>query len=801
MSSPFVAGHSRCLPWLAGVALLLLASFGARAEELEIVRAERVTSEGSVAVKLPDQLKLAPGAPPPARATYRMTAAIAGPPRRLAIYMPGLWAHARITFNGHVIDDRLDKALEPLPTKLERMRLIEVPGEFVRSGDNVIEIEAAGPEQVSISPLFVGSRDTLESQYEMRVFGAVIGPAIVSVVVASVAICLLLIWGRRRDPLYAFFGLGSFTWALHTGWSVLPVNLVTRTNYVIWWTSLYSFFVAMLIIFCVRLAGWRWRRFDIALCAAALAAPVVLYAASSRGILAVAAQWWMLGWIGAVFVGVAGVVRYARMHRGSTAWLLSLTGTVALAFAVRDWLVDFRGDDNNPVWLVPYAGVLFVGLIAWLLIDRFVDASRELEVVNVELEQRADAKSAQLVQALRQLRLSKDTAEAANRSKSSFLAAASHDLRQPIHALGLYMAALAESRGAERDSIVQRMKASLAALEVMFNALLDVSRIDAGAVVPAIRPFALAGMLRRVTEEFALAADAKGLRLSLRVAPSPPECHALSDPMLVERIVRNLLANAVRYTEAGGVLLSCRLRHPGEALWRVEVWDTGPGIAASERERVFEEFYQVGNPERDRAGGLGLGLAIVRRLTDLLGLGIELNSRVGRGTRFSIDLPATDQALPSFVFEDLRDGLQGMAVAVVDDDPEVRDGMAVLLAQRGCRVRTGADADEVAASLHAAGIRLPSAVIADYRLRMGRTGVDAIHALRLRYGATLPALLVSGESSSEHLLAIQASGFECLSKPVAPALLLGWLARAAAFNEMQERVSASAASLTFALLP
>jgi signal transduction histidine kinase len=191
------------------------------------------------------------------------------------------------------------------------------------------------------------------------------------------------------------------------------------------------------------------------------------------------------------------------------------------------------------------------------------------------------------------------------------------------------------------------MKRSLQGLESMFDALLDVSRMDAGAVIPRPRAFEPAPILHRLAEEFAPLAAERGLRLSVRIAPVPRGLHARSDPLLVERIVRNLLSNAVKYTRTGGVLLSCRLRGAGaRRQWRLEVWDTGAGIAEADRERVFEEFFQVGNPERDRAGGLGLGLAIVRRLSELLGHRLELRSVPGRGTHFALALPCTEDAPP-----------------------------------------------------------------------------------------------------------------------------------------------------------
>ncbi len=251
-----------------------------------------------------------------------------------------------------------------------------------------------------------------------------------------------------------------------------------------------------------------------------------------------------------------------------------------------------------------------------------------------------------------------------------------------------------------------------------------------------------------------------------------------SDPLLVERVLRNLIANAVKYTKSGGVLVTCRPRAAGSTSpsWRVEVWDTGPGIAVEERERVFEEFYQAGNPERDRRGGIGLGLSIVRRLAQLMKLPLALHSRLGHGTRIALDLPATDEAIEPPQRTDAELPLQGLAVAVIEDDAEVRDAMRTLLQGWGCRVCDGADADEAMACARGQG-DVPAAVVADLRLRGGRDGLGEIARLRAAYGDELPALLVSGDSAPERVRLMQNSGLPWLAKPVPAARLRSWLAQ------------------------
>ena len=778
------------LPRSFGLCLVVLGlqlpGAGAQPTTTELREAKREIAGVVSSVRLPDTPQAPPGAVPPLRASYRMLVAIQSPAQQLSLFVPGLQAHARVRFNGHLVDDRLDDPLSPLPRSIDGIRLIDIPVEFVRSGNNLLEVETAGRGRLSLSPITIGPREALAPLYNQRVLAVVVGPAFVAVVVASLALCVLLLWLRRRDPLYGYFGLGALGMALHNAWSVLPSPPLPGAHNSIWWTTLYTFFVVMLVTFCVRFAGWRWRRFERLLAALPLAAPPLLYAANASGVLGHVQEVWLLSLVGAAAVGLAAVARYARTQRNTNGMLLLLTAAVSVVFAARDWVVNRQGDDNNPIFLVPYAGLFFAVLVAWMLIDRFVAASRALETLNHELEERVIAKSAELVAALEQMRAAKDSAELANRSKTTFLAAASHDLCQPVHALGLYLAALLDDDlSPTQGDLVQRMKAALAALDTMFNALLDISRMDAGAVIPRLRAFALAPMLHRLAEELAPQAADRNLRLSVRMAPSPSGLHARSDPVLVERIVRNLLGNAVKYTRNGGVLLSCRLRGTAASCcWLIEVWDTGLGIAEADHERVFEEFYQVGNPERDRLAGLGLGLSIVRRLTSLLGHRLTLFSRPGRGSRFLLELPCTRDEPLRPAGDDRQGTVAGLVVAVIDDDPDVRNSMQVLLGRWGCRVLAGADSADVMQLLRAppwALTRSPlQAIVADYRLRGGRTGIDAIAALRATCGNTLPALLVSGDSSPEQLALMAASGLACMSKPIRPARLRGWLVAAAA---------------------
>lgn len=372
---------------------------------------------------------------------------------------------------------------------------------------------------------------------------------------------------------------------------------------------------------------------------------------------------------------------------------------------------------------------------------------------------------------VQELSVQKVAAERADAAKSRFLAAASHDLRQPLHALTLFVSALDERiRYPEVRRIVDNIKASSRALEDLFNALLDVSRLDAGVLKPDVQSFPLAAVLGRIRHDFEPSARAKGLQFA---CPAPAD-YLHSDPVLVEQILRNYVSNAIRHTGSGGIEVACERR--GESV-RVSVIDTGCGIPKDQQESIFKEFYQLGNPERDRTKGLGLGLAIVARLATLLDHPIAVASQPGKGARFSVDVPLGDPAaaaqpqapVPDSASPDVR----GLTVLVVDDDMAAREGLRELLTTWQCTVYDTSNLDEVRQALANDGSI--DAIIADYRLRDRETGVQVIETVHRSAGRRIPALLITGESAVDRLKHATASGFQLLHKPVEPAKLRAFL--------------------------
>lgn len=390
--------------------------------------------------------------------------------------------------------------------------------------------------------------------------------------------------------------------------------------------------------------------------------------------------------------------------------------------------------------------LLWLPVVAWLGYrhDENVLRSLNLRYENIDL--------------MEDLRVQKDRAEQANVAKSRFLASASHDLRQPVHALGMFVGALkAHEMGPPAKRLLGHIESSIGALDGLFTSLLDISRLDAGVITVNSVSFPIQPLLDRCCRDLAAEAQSKGIALRTVASSALVE----SDPILMERILRNIVSNAVRYTQTGKVLVGCRSGDP----LRLQVLDTGPGIPVQHREKVFEEFFQLGNPGRDRGQGLGLGLAIVRRLTRLLDLPLRLQSAEGRGTLFEVMLPAGSVsriALPLAPM--IKPAAHGL-VLVVDDESAICEAMRSLLESWGHDVITARSGGEMLQRI--ADIASPPAlIISDYRLLDGENGIGVIQRLQSEFNDDLPALLITGDTAPDRLAEARASGFMLLHKPL-----------------------------------
>lgn len=369
----------------------------------------------------------------------------------------------------------------------------------------------------------------------------------------------------------------------------------------------------------------------------------------------------------------------------------------------------------------------------------------------------------QIAAATAELRERKDEAERANAAKTRFLAAASHDLRQPLHALGLFASRLAQmAHTPEARPLVDKVNASVSALQDLLDALLDISRLDAGLIVRRPADFALADLFARLRLEFAGPAEARRLDLRFRAA----DVWLHTDAHLFRRILMNLISNALRYTTRGGVLVACRRRR-GKAL--IEVWDTGIGIEPEHLQDVFSEYVQLDNPERNRAKGLGLGLSICERLAELLELPLGVRSVPGRGSVFRIEVPLGRARAPDAAEIVASPAHIEGTVAIIEDDAGGSAGMVELVAGWGCRTIGAASVDALLRRCEAE-LRVPDMLICDFRLPDGGDGIAASQALRSRYGP-LPVLLLTADPDDKLIVGAARRSFALLTKPVRPGKL------------------------------
>ncbi len=398
--------------------------------------------------------------------------------------------------------------------------------------------------------------------------------------------------------------------------------------------------------------------------------------------------------------------------------------------------------------------------------DPFASLQRGLNSMAQHLQDSQQLLEYRVEKATQDLRTQKETAEEATRAKSHFLATASHDLRQPSHALGMFMVRLLQfPHGAEEAKVLEHLNASVRAQQDLLDSLLDIAQLEAHSVKTTMRSVSVAELFAPLAHGMRAEADAKKLRLRVRQSP----LWVMSDPALLTRMLLNLTHNALRYTEQGGILVACR-RVQGGCSARIEVWDTGVGIAAHHQQDIFKEFFQVSNSERDRSKGLGLGLGIVERTAQLLGHKVSVKSVLGRGSCFRIDLPLAVSPLTSSIAKDhnalpLND-LQGVRLLVIEDDELVAQAMQMMLSAWGCEVAMASGIQEALAHLRASPC--PQMILSDYRLRAGENGFDTVRLIRSALQTEIPACIMSGDVESNLANLCRDAGIRFLQKPVRP---------------------------------
>ena len=439
-------------------------------------------------------------------------------------------------------------------------------------------------------------------------------------------------------------------------------------------------------------------------------------------------------------------------------FILLVAGTTALPVHFKTFLAYWL-----PLFSSMFITFLFVGegkympfAIAFLLFNIYIwylsNVSRNdlHELISLKFEKQSLAES---------IEEKKQLAEKSVEDKNRFLAAASHDLRQPLHTVNLLLSALNNQVNSQKGKdLLDGASNAMTALSNSFKSLLDVSKLDAGVVEVNVSNVPLHVLIDSLLLEFKSTAEHKNIELS----SFAPSCYAYSDPTLLERILRNLISNAVKYTNKGAVSIVIKL--VDESI-NVEIIDTGVGIPEDEQENIFSEYYQLDNPERDRNKGFGLGLAISKRLCDLLEIPLSIESKVGSGSTFSLVLQQGETIEPLSTPESASHNIANSNILVIDDDLSILYGMEKVLADWGCRALS-ADSEESALALLQKSTGKVDLILADYRLRNGKNGVDACLNLIQEFNLSIPSIIVTGDTSPERLKEVTQSGFRILHKPV-----------------------------------
>ncbi len=425
---------------------------------------------------------------------------------------------------------------------------------------------------------------------------------------------------------------------------------------------------------------------------------------------------------------------------------------ITLPLLLRVFLV---GDFVNIIIGVLIAVYIIIFMIFGHNMNRMLTESLRLRFENLELVKR--------------LTKEKESAELANVAKSKFLAAASHDLRQPLHALSLLSSALCDRiKYPEVKHIVDKIMLAVSALENLFNALLDISKLDSGVLKPNITSFRLRDIFDKIENDYRPEADRKGLEF---IVDSCRDAIVYSDDILLERVIRNFVSNALRYTDKGTVRLFCE---PVNDKIKIIVEDTGIGIQDNNLQTIFDEYVQIGNPERDREKGLGLGLAIVARISHLLDHPVHVKSAEGKGSVFSIAVSlGRQQDIPvpeSYVARTPGMELENLNVLIIDDERSNLDALDALLRGWKCKVISAESGEEACEKIRAQGIK-PDCILTDYRLRNNKTGLDAIRDIAGVTGEDVPAVLITGDVAIKKLHEEGADAYHLMHKPVQPARL------------------------------
>lgn len=663
-----------------------------------------------------------------------------------------LWINGRPLAN-QAMDDAFGNPGFPRPA------LLELSPALLQAGHNTVVIEVVHAQRAGLSSVDVGPMVTLRARYLRHLLVSVELPQALNMACGGLALLLVLIWRRRPSEVaLGSFGVIALVGSVRNYSYFLDTSVTGTALWADWFFfAINVWIVALFGVFAQAFAGQRWPRYRRWLLGLAIVVPALGLVATGLDRLQELRGYAYPVLIGTCLPGLWLCLAGARAKRPWGAVGPALGMGAMVGAGVHDYMFQtaYWLPMTETFWM-PYVMPVTLGIISLALVRRMVHALSEVEALNTELEARVAARTREL--------------ELANAAKTRFLASASHDLRQPLVTIGL-LVGLAKDRSdsPQTRQLMNRVDEAVGSMEGLLTGLLDLSRLEAGAVKPDPGPVRLAAVFDAIDAHEHAAASLKGLRLRFRAT----DAVVWSDALMLERILRNLVANAVRYTERGGVLVAAR-RRGGRVV--IEVRDSGIGIAPEHQQAIFQEFVQVDNPARDGTKGMGLGLAIVQRSAAMLGHRIGLESALGRGSRFWVELPPAEA--PQAAFADAAPGdmpdepvpLQGRRVLLVEDDASVRAAMIERLQAWGAQVVAAhVDVPSLEAWLANLHQPAPDLMVSDYRLPHG-DGLQAIAAARRRFGA-LPALLVTGDIAPHDLARLHDAGLRVLHKPFRPEAL------------------------------
>jgi signal transduction histidine kinase len=659
---------------------------------------------------------------------------------RHAVHLNGHWLH------GAMLEAAAERRGVPVPT------WIDISPDLLRAGDNLLEIDVAHDYRAGLSVLRLGPEQLVwPAQVRDEAINLTV-PRSLNLFGVGLALFMLSIWWRRRSEralglFAALLALLALRNVAYTG-----TGTVVHTPQTDVFFYLANVVAAMLLArFAMAWAGrdlpWFRRTMDVGGAALIVGALVSVSFDAVQQMRVLTYPLLMASLLPSLVLMVHGI----RREGGATRMALLASVTMLCLAPVHDYFYIRGLTSVDDAYWMQYAAPIALIVFAWAQLDRLVGALASVEGQAAQLEIKVAERTREL--------------ELANTAKTRFLAAASHDLRQPVVSIGLLADLLREQPlPPAAQQVLGRIGDSVQALNALLKGLLDLSRFDAGTVQARIGKVALRPLLEAVVGDEVEAARRSGLELRLR-APA----HVVhSDPLLLEQILRNLVGNAVRYTERGGVLVGLRRR--GEKVL-LQVWDTGIGIARESQSLVFEEFVQLDNPARARSQGIGLGLSLVKRAAATLGAPLALRSRPGRGSCFSIELPLAGSEAPVAVGGPVAasESLAGRELWVVDDDPDVREALRLRLSAWGARVRAFSAATAAGDAIDGSAAA-PDLLITDQRLPDG-SGLALALRLRGRFGR-VPVLVVTGETSPADVAQLRASELPVMHKPFASEELL-----------------------------